>query len=178
MSPGLDATLFSPHPPCYMGLSSCYWLYDIQHGVSHDVLTSQLEEYPSWKRLRESQKIKINNNKKKSDTPTNNRGIDSTFARSVSNCAAAAGFCVLSCCLETETHPTERGATCQQDKDVILRRVMVGCERGNRVVLDASIYNLWSTVVGSMSHCVSRWHLVMLGRSRCGGVVSIRKNPG
>ncbi|CRL21646.1 unnamed protein product [Penicillium camemberti] len=67
---------FQPAPPCYMGLSSCYWLYDIQHG-----------------------------------------GDRLDFLRSVSNCAAAAGFCLLSCCLETETHPTERGATCQQDKD-------------------------------------------------------------
>ncbi|KAJ5471603.1 hypothetical protein N7530_008960 [Penicillium desertorum] len=38
---------FQPAPPCYMGLSSCYWLSYIQHGVSHDVLTPQLEEYPS-----------------------------------------------------------------------------------------------------------------------------------
>ncbi|KAJ6177824.1 hypothetical protein N7519_008285 [Penicillium mononematosum] len=38
---------FQAAPPCYMGLSSCYWLSYIQHGVSHDVLTSQLEEYPS-----------------------------------------------------------------------------------------------------------------------------------
>ncbi|KUM55790.1 hypothetical protein ACN42_g11445 [Penicillium freii] len=48
-----------------MGLSSCYWLYDIQHGVSHDVLTSQLEDYRSRKRLVESQKI----NKKEKATP-------------------------------------------------------------------------------------------------------------
>ncbi|KAJ5598653.1 hypothetical protein N7537_008737 [Penicillium hordei] len=38
---------FQPAPPCYMGFSSCYWLYYIQHGVRHDVLTSQREEYPS-----------------------------------------------------------------------------------------------------------------------------------
>ncbi|KAJ5822584.1 hypothetical protein N7447_004924 [Penicillium robsamsonii] len=44
---------FQPTPPCYMGLKTVpvlatrHWLYYIQHGVSHDVLTSQLEEYPS-----------------------------------------------------------------------------------------------------------------------------------
>ena len=49
---------FQPTPPCYMGLSSCYWLYYFQHGVSHDVLTSQLEGFPSRRRLIESQKEK------------------------------------------------------------------------------------------------------------------------
>ncbi|KAJ5375679.1 hypothetical protein N7517_007685 [Penicillium concentricum] len=52
-SSGLDATVpFSPRPLATWDstvpvLATRYWLYYIQHGVSHDVLTSQLQEYPS-----------------------------------------------------------------------------------------------------------------------------------
>lgn len=114
-----------------MGLSSCYWLYDIQHGVSHDVLTSQLEEYPRLKAPNRKPKIKINNNKKKkSDTPANNRGIDSTFCALFPIALLPLGS--VSCLAAWRLKPIlpSEAPPVSKTKTRNLPRVMVGYEKG------------------------------------------------